>query len=41
VNPAQPNRSRGRPKQTADEAAKSHQKTLQKKGYEKLQSASP
>ena len=30
VNLAQPNRSRGRPKQTADEAAKSHQKTLQK-----------
>ena len=31
VNPAQPNRSRSRPKQTADKAAKSHQKTLQKK----------
>ena len=26
VNPAQPNRSRGRPKQTDDEAAKSHAK---------------
>ena len=31
VNPAQPKRSRGRPKRTAEEAANSHQKTLQKK----------